>query len=324
MRHRHKGIRLFGLSNQEGATSLFGIVPRFAFLSQVLLCAVLWGTAFPFIKVVYGDWETVTLTLCLFFAGVRFTMAGAGLLLLCSGLGRTLRQADLRLLGLLALTQTCLQYCCFYVGMVYSSGVLGALLVGCGSFWWILLAPVILKTERPRPNEWVALMVSTVGIVVAVYAPGVGSGKVWLGALCFLSASFFGALALIIMRPLSKTMDAKSATGVSLLLGGMVLMALGMPSAGAFWATLTPQIALITVVLAVVSAVSFSIWNRLAHTHSVNMLASYRFLIPLSGAIQSSLFIGGEFPGLGIWIGGSLILGALVSLNRPLSRSLSV
>ena len=290
---------------------------RFAFVSQVLLCALLWGSAFPLIKTVYGDWESVTLSLCLFFAGIRFSVAGAGLLMFCSGAGKRLRGANLPLLGLLALTQTCLQYCGFYAGMIYSSGVLGALLVGCGSFWWILLAPTILKTAPPRIGEWLALSISTLGIVVAVYAPGAGSGNVWLGALCFLTASFFGALALIIMRPLSATLDAKTATGASLLLGGLVLMAMGIQSAETFWAGMTFKIGIITAALAAVSAVSFTIWNRLAHTHSVNVLASYRFLIPLSGAIQSCLFIRGEAPGLGIWIGGALILGSLVSLNRP-------
>ena len=201
--------------------------------------------------------------------------------------------------------------------MSVSSGVLGALLVGCGSFWWILMAPLLLKTPAASAGDWWALVASTLGITLAVYAPGAGGGQVSLGALCFLSASFFGALGLVIMKPLSTTIDAKAATGVSLFLGGLILAASGASASGAFIESMTPRLIGFTLALALISAVSFSIWNRLAHTHSVNLLASYRFLIPLSGAIQSSLIVTGEAPGPGIFIGGGLILGALYFLNRP-------
>ncbi|MFT4641388.1 MAG: drug/metabolite transporter (DMT)-like permease [Verrucomicrobiales bacterium] len=286
-------------------------------LLQVIVCALLWGTAFPLIKVAYADWPERTLALCLFFAGIRFTIAGAGILMVCDDLWSRLRSANLRLLIALTLTQTCLQYLCFYAGMSVSSGVLGALLVGCGSFWWVLLAPLLLKTPTPLPCDWWTLFVSSIGITLAVYAPGAGSGQVWLGALCFLLASFFGAVGLVIMKPLGAALDAKTATGISLFAGGLLLLAAGASAANTFASSMTPRLAGITLALALVSAVSFCIWNRLAHTHSVNVLANYRFLIPLSGAVQASLFISGEAPGPGIIIGGTLILGSLYWLNRP-------
>ncbi len=286
----------------------------------MLFCALLWGGAFPLIKFVYQAWGTYTFILCLFFAGVRFTLAGLGILIVCRDVRSKWQRADKKPLVILTLMQTCAQYACFYLGMSVSSGVLGSLLVGSGSFWWVLLAPSLLKTPRATGRDWLALTLCTLGIVLAVYAPGAGSGRVILGALCFLSASLFGALGLIAMRPLSRTLDAKTATGISLFAGGMLLMLIGSPAAATFVDKLTLPIAIATLALAAISGLAFSVWNRLAHEYSVNLLAGYRFLIPLSGAIQATLFVANERPGPGLIAGGWLIIAALVILQRPRRR----
>ena len=286
-------------------------------LPQVLLCAFLWGAAFPLIKWAYASWPTTSLTLILFFAGFRFTLSGLGLLLFCKSPWKRAAAAPLKLLGALALTQTCLQYVFFYLAMNVSSGVLGALLVSCGSFWWLLLAPIFLNEPRAQGRDWIALLVCSLGIGLAVYAPGAGSGQVVLGTILFLLASLSGAIGVILMKPLSETLDAKTATGISLFIGGVFLLLLGAPSAKTFFALLDVKLALITAALAFISATAFSIWNRLAHTFPVPILASYRFLIPLSGSIQASLLIDGEHPGIGTIVGGSLILIALYVTTRP-------
>ena len=53
----------------------------------------------------------------------------------------------------------------------------------------------------------------------------------------------------------------------------------------------------------------------------INLLAGYRILIPLSGMTLSTLFVPEEQPGLGIFIGGALIIGALIFTNRMERRS---
>lgn len=286
-------------------------------LLPVILCALLWGAAFPLIKLAYACCPEVTLTWCLFFAGIRFTLSGVGILVVCKNPWKRLAATNRKLLIGLTLTQTCIQYLFFYLGMSLSSGMLGALLVSCGSFWWLLLAPLFLKTPIATLRDWLAIGVGALGVTLAVYAPGAGSGDVLLGGLCFLLASLSGVLGLIIMKPLSQTIDAKTATGGSLFLGGLVLLLIGLPAADEFFAVLNPQLVLITLALAIISGVAFSIWNRLAHTYPVNLLAGYRFLIPLSGTVQASLFIAGESPGPGLLLGGVLIIGAVYVISRP-------
>jgi len=38
--------------------------------------------------------------------------------------------------------------------------------------------------------------------------------------------------------------------------------------------------------------------------------------VPICAVVESSLFVSGESPGVGIWIGGVLVLAALVGLQR--------
>ncbi len=284
-----------------------------------LLCALLWGTAFPGIKFVYHLWpQSQSADGRMLFAGVRFILAGLMLLPFVrrGGLVAQLKSANLRLLLALALTQTFAQYLFFYMGLALSSGILGALMVSCGSFWWIVLAPLILKTPGPDYRHWLVLGACALGIVIAVYQPGAGSGSPFLGALCFLVATLNGALGLIIMKPLHRSLDSATATALSLLAGGLMLFVAGgsaLPEIGGLFDT---RVLGMTVYLAFVSAAAFVLWNRLAREFSVNLLANYRFLIPLAGTILSTLFIPGEQPGAGIYVGGLLIVGSLIFVNR--------
>jgi len=217
---------------------------------------------------------------------------------------------------LLAFTQTFLQYVFFYSGLAVSSGVLGAVLVGTGSLWWIVLAPILLKSSRPKRRHLWVVFVGSTGVVIAVYAPGIGSGNPLLGTGLFLGATLSGALAAIVIVPLSKWMDVRLATSASLFIGGLGLLLCGVRALPSFFEMADARLLLTTLYLAGVSAGAFGIWNWLVGEYSVNVLAGYRFLIPLSGAIQSTLFIAGESPGVGIVLGGLLILGSLIYLHR--------
>lgn len=284
----------------------------------VLICSILWGSAFPAIKFVYGTWEMESASTRFLFAGIRFTIAGLLVLVFIRRPGpwRRLRSADWWLLAVFALFQTLGQYVFFYLAMSISSGILGSLLVSAGSFWWVLLAPVFLKSPAPTSKHIAILTMCAAGIALAVYAPGAGAGNPILGGILFLCASLCGALGLIVLQPLSKSIDVPTATGASLFTGGLALTALGAPAfheAGAF---ADPRIAGATFYLACVSAAAFTLWNALSRQFPVNILAGYRFLIPLCGVVQSSLFVRAESPGAGIYVGGGIVLLGIFLLSR--------
>ena len=126
-------------------------------LPSVLFCALLWGSAFPVIKRVYGTWEDLgverSLAMIFLFAGVRFSIAGAGLLLFGKGLRNEIRRTRWALILGFAIAQTFVQYVFFYQAIAVSSGSLAALMVATGSFWWMLLSPILPLATPPLASR---------------------------------------------------------------------------------------------------------------------------------------------------------------------------
>lgn len=288
-----------------------------SFYIQVLICAVLWGSAFPVIKLSYEALAIEGFGERMVFAGLRFTLAGLLIVPFCrNSVLQTIRTAPVGLLVWVILGQTVFQYVFFYYALSVSSGTLGALLVGGGSFWWMLLAPVFLKTPLPGPKQWALIALCSVGIAVAVYAPGAGSGQVGLGAASFLLASLSGAFGAIGLKKMSAYHGSRAITSISLFSGGLVLLLLGLGGWNGFWEDLGSSAIWPLLYLSFLSATAFTLWNRLIEQYSVNVLSAYRFLIPLCGVLESALLVEDESIGLGIVMGGCLILGSLYAMSR--------
>lgn len=288
-----------------------------SFYVQVMICAALWGSAFPVVKLSYDALAIEGFGERMVFAGVRFMMAGLLIVPFCrSSILATVKTVPKGLLLWVILGQTVLQYVFFYYALSVSSGTLGALLVGGGSFWWMLLAPLFLKTPMPDAKQWGILGLCTVGIVLAVWAPGAGSGNVALGSTAFLLASLSGAWGAIGLKKVSVQHGSRSVTSISLFAGGAILTLAGATGWNGFWQDLGVEAIWIMLYLAFLSATAFTLWNRLIEQYSVAVLSAYRFLIPLCGVIESALFIESESIGIGIIVGGTLILGSLWMMSR--------
>lgn len=280
---------------------------------QVILCAILWGSAFPVIKYTYNTFSIDTLGEQLLFAGARFIFAGLFILPFCrSKIQKQLPLLLSRPFLFLCLGQTWLQYFCFYQGLHVSSGALGALLTGLGSFWWMILAPFILKSPWPSLKNWIGFVLCLVGAMLAVYRPGSGAGNVGLGAILFSVATLGGAMGAIALKKLSELGGgARAMTAASLFFGGILLVLSALILGIEFRWSFSLEFSLILTYLAALSATAFTLWNQLIEKHSVNRMASYRFLIPLFGVIESILFIPEETLGFGLLFGGCIILFAL-------------
>ncbi|MGK0176471.1 MAG: drug/metabolite transporter (DMT)-like permease [Lentimonas sp.] len=286
----------------------------------VLFCALLWGSAFSGIKAIYAIWAEngiePTFYNRLLVAGVRFAIAGLALLLLSKQPWKDWKRTPKsRILGF-ALSQTFFQYLIFYTALAVSSATLGSLLTATGSLWWVILAPLMLKSAWPQRKQWLLLAFGVVGVLLAVYRPGAGSGAPVLGAVLFVLASLSGTLGVITLQGIVPTMSSLAATGFSLLIGGLMLCVAGIPAWSTFAELFTPEVLLLTGYLTFVSAAGFGIWNYLTTLFPVNLLAGYRFMIPICAVIESSLFVAGESPGIGILIGGVLVIFAVVGLQR--------
>ena len=310
-------ISHFPEANSGQAYRVSEHTPHAKLVGLVLICSVLWGSAFPSIKYVYGIWE-MDFAATYLFAGVRFTVAGflIFLVLAKSKPFERLKKANFRLLAALTLLQTVGQYTFFYWAMSVSSGALGALLVSAGSLWWVILSPIFLKSPIPTGKQIAILLMCSAGIILAMSRPGAGSGDPLLGGVLFLLSSLSGVLGIIFLQPLSKTIDVPTATGFSLFAGGIILTVIGLPAIDQISQFTDLRVAGMTAYLTFVSAAAFTLWNSLSRKYPVNILAGYRFLIPLSGVILSALFIPGEKIGAGIYAGGSIVIVGIFLLAK--------
>lgn len=294
-------------------------MPRKYLLPCAIACALLWGSAFPGIKYLYREWpESMAWDARLLIAGIRFFIAGLLLVPIAGARGyfSRLAKSERGPLWAVAITQTFGQYILFYTGLALSSAVLGAILISAGSFWWVLLAPLILGTAPPKRRHWISLGIGALGIAIAVYRPGIGSGSPIAGGLCFLTAALIGSLGLIFHTRLRSSIDTRTATSFSLAAGGIMLAICGSSAWPEMHRLLEPKLFGLTLYLAFVSAAAFALWNHLARQFSANLLASYRFLIPICGVLLSTLFVPDEKPGVGIIVGGVLVVAALVVAGR--------
>lgn len=286
--------------------------PLYFVFFPVLLCALLWGSAFPCIKLVYLHWEELGAEVGLFdrwlFAGVRFAVAGGALLLLAKQPLLEWKETPKRYLVLLSLGQTLFQYLFFYLGLSLASGSLAALMASTGSFWWMLLAPVMLGAAWPRWRQWLGLIVGAIGVSLAVYAPGSGAGNPLLGAFFIMLSTFCGSVGVVIFSKIKPTMGSRAATGFSLFLGGVGLCLLGVPSWENWGQLFDAYVWMMTLWLAFVSATAFAVWNHISTLYPVPLLASCRFLIPICGVLQSLYFLEGESAGWGLLLGGALVI----------------
>ncbi len=96
------------------------------FYLQAGLCAALWGSAFPVIKLSYAHLGLETYGEKLLSAGTRFTLAGLVVMLFCRrSVWKSYVDAPKGLLFGVVLGQTFGQYVFFYYGLSVSSGALG-------------------------------------------------------------------------------------------------------------------------------------------------------------------------------------------------------
>jgi drug/metabolite transporter (DMT)-like permease len=299
---------------------------RWRLIGWVSICAVLWGSAFPGIKLVFAHWQALGVEVDFatrsLFAGVRFGAAGFALLVLAKHPLKQWHATPLRWIVLMAATQTVGQYVFFYLGLSLSSGALASLLVASGSFWWVIIAPYFLGAPQLTLRQWLVLGVGATGITLAVYSPGVSEGSPRWGGLLILIANLFGAFGLLAFQKIKPSMGARAGTGFSLILGGLVLVALGIPAIAAGKLGLFDGYVLgWTAWLAFVSAAAFSLWNHLSTIFPAPLLATYRFLIPLCGVFESLWLLDNETLTPAMVMGGGIVLIAMTLTQKTRSAA---
>lgn len=275
--------------------------PLFARKNVVYLsaafCCLLWGSAYPAIKSGYEIFQIATddIPSKIVFAGYRFLFAGVLLLSLALMQRKPIARLSPRQFGqltLLGLTQTSLQYIFFYIGLAFTTGVKGSIMNATGTFFSVLLAHFIYQNDKLSYNKTLGCILGFAGVMVVNFNNGLmdfnfslsGDGSVVMAAFILSAATLYG-------KRISQTVDPTVMTGYQLGIGGLALVIGGYVCGGSLTVHGLSSVAILGY-LTLLSSVAFALWSILLKYNRVGMIAPFNFLIPVSGAVLSAIFLG--------------------------------
>ena len=262
-----------------------------------LFCCFLWGSAFPGIKIGYrlmriSSEDTASQ---IFYAGLRFTLAGILVILAGSVSERKLlipKRKTIPKILLLAAFQTYGQYLFFYIGLAHAPGVRASILEGVSSFVAILVAACVFRMEKLTGRKIIGCLLGFAGVVIISLAGGAASaGFSFNGEGFILISTVMYALSSAMIKLFSKNEDPVLLSGWQFLAGGLALALSGM-AAGGRTGAFTGQGTLLLLYLAFLSAAAYTIWGILLKYNPVSKVTIFGFANPVFGALLSAALLG--------------------------------
>ncbi|MCC8097306.1 MAG: DMT family transporter [Eubacterium sp.] len=265
-------------------------------LILALLCCLLWGSAFPCIKIGYELFEIAgnDSGSQILFAGCRFTLAGILTVIIGSVLNRGVlipKKTSLKLVFKLCFFQTVAQYIFFYIGLAHTSGVKASIIEGSIVFLALIFACLIFKLEKLTARKVLGCLLGFLGVITVNVGGGSLSGVNILGdGFIFLSAAAY-AVSSGLIKIYSAEENPVTLSGWQVFAGGLIMLLAGRVFGGKIHVVNQNGI-LMLLYLAFVSAFSYSLWGILLKYNPVSKVAVIGFSNPVFGVILSALLLG--------------------------------
>ncbi len=292
-----------------------------AAVALAVLCNLLWGSAFPFIKMGYRlfviDSADTASILC--FAGVRFMMGS----LLVWIFGSLMERRPLplprgKVLGeccALGLWQTALQYFFYYSAVAQLTGSFGGILNSTQSFMGVILAHFLYgAADRMTARKALGCVLGFGGVLVATLGNH-GGGSAW-GISAMLIASAVFAAAGPWNKSVTRKADSFSVCCINLGAGGLALALLGFAMGG----RLSPQSPLavpVLLYLAFISGAGYVLWALLMKNNPVSRISVFGLLIPVVNTLLSAVLNAEPLFEWNYLAALVLVCGGIFLVNKP-------
>lgn len=260
---------------------------------------MLWGSAYPAIKLGYEYFmiDTGAAYDKLLFAGYRFFLAGIILLTVQLFCGRSImpeKKADFGKFFLLGLVHTFLQYVLLYLGMTNTTGVKSSIVGSSSVFMSIIIAHVLYQNDKLNWRKMTGCLSGMVAVLLLNLDSGLTFQTLnfnWAGDGLILFSTLMGCLGCIGNKELSRENNVFTITGWQLILGSLMLLAVGMLNGGVLIFH-SFKCCLLLGYMALLSSVALLIWSALYKYNKVGKIAVYSFLTPVFGVILSAAWLG--------------------------------
>ncbi|NWF94854.1 MAG: EamA family transporter [Candidatus Thorarchaeota archaeon] len=212
-----------------------------------------------------------------------------------------------------------------YVGLRYLQAVTVSMLLNMTPVVVLVMGAVKLG-ERPSALQILTVLIAVLGVLVYFYPVEIDFTET-LAIVVVVMGVLANAMSSVMGRKINekRTVSPTVVTGVSMLVGGPLLLLVGLATEGTI--TLSPYSWTAVLWLAVANtAIAFSIWNRAMQALRAVDIAMINSMMLPQIAVLSVIFLG-EWPDVAEWIGlGVLAISVLVlqlSQARKLSSSLT-
>ena len=289
-----------------------------------LTAAMVWGWAYPLIKLGFREFEiTADMTASkMLFAGIRFCISGLIILSIAKLTHRdfSLKKTSERriytwlYLLLFALLNTTIHYAFFYFGLSHSEGARAAIINSMGVFATVILACMFFKSDKFTARKIIGCVIGFLGIL-SLNLGGVESGRfTWLGDGMIMLNALCSAGASLMTRGVGQRIDVFIGTGISLGMGGALLILPALFLGGTLQTTTLWGVTILMLLIGI-STIGFTLYNKLLTCNPVGKVAIYNSLIPVIGTLSSCLCLGETF----YWkyiIAGTLATSGIYIINK--------
>ena len=260
-------------------------------MGLAFLCTLLWGSAYPVIKLAYDELKIDSVGDRLMFAGVRFVLAGLMVLIAAFIIKKRFPVVDSKKWGWVILygtVQTGLMYLFNYIGVANTSATKTSILTALSAFLSVLFAPLFFKDETLSVWKIAGIVLGIAGIA-AVNFSSVDTSFVLIGEGFVLIATVLNTAGGFIGKKISRGKVFET-TAYQLLFGGVLLAVFALMMGGTM--TISGKIVCFALYLAFVSAAAFSIWTALLVCNEAGQILIFNLMIPVTGAFWSYLILG--------------------------------
>lgn len=276
------------------ATAFF--TKPYVVLIGALICCVLWGSAFPCVKIGYKLFsvDTTHVPSIILFAGLRFTLAGLLVILFGCIQQRRFVVPEKRnwwCVLLVCAFQAVAQYVFFYIGLANVSGVKGSVLNGLGVFFTILIACFIFRTEKFNLIKLLGCVLGFSGVVLINLNGDFSFSFSLLGEGFIIFSGLSAAVAAGLVKIFSKREDTTALCGWQFFIGGIILILIGVCFGGRVAPTGVGSFFELFY-LAIISSVAFTLQGYLVKYNPISKVAVYKSTNPLFGAVFSAMILG--------------------------------
>ncbi len=266
-----------------------------ALVITAVFCCLLWGSAFPCIKVGYRLFEIPTNDSVsqILFAGIRFTLAGLMTVVAGSVLQKKVLKPSKKTVPkifVLSMFQTVLQYIFFYIGVAHITGVKGSIVNAVNVFFTILVSCLLFRLEKLNRQKFIGCIIGFAGVIIINLGGQFEMRFTMLGDGFLIISAFAYALSSVLIKIYGKDENPVLLSGYQFFVGGLIMVAAGYLMGGRI-PTVTMNGLALLLYMGFISAGAYTLWSLLLKYHPVSKVAVFGFCTPVFGVILSAIIL---------------------------------